>query len=218
MWAVIVRVEPPPGSWCRAATARARGVSVRVTSCVPVGGTTLVETVELAGEGWRDVLQDLQAGRADRVEVLDESPNGAVVRLAVPSCGLRAAIEASGVAPDFPFDVEDGTDRWLVVAPRERARAFVDALGRAGMRARVEFSGEYAPARPLTPRQSEVLHAAVDAGYYDFPRRTSLSLLAERLGVAKSTLSELLMIVEREVVGGLVTGERRGLPPPRGAR
>ena len=52
----------------------------------------------------------------------------------------------------------------------------------------------------LTNRQREVLLRAVEEGYYAWPRRVTLTQLAARIGVAKSTLSELLMIIESVVM------------------
>ena len=52
----------------------------------------------------------------------------------------------------------------------------------------------------LSERQREVLLAAVEGGYYDTPRGCSLTELAEKLGVAKSTCSETLHRVEEVIV------------------
>jgi len=48
----------------------------------------------------------------------------------------------------------------------------------------------------LTARQASVLRAAVEDGYYAFPRRTSTAALADRFGLARSTLEEHLRRAE----------------------
>ena len=48
----------------------------------------------------------------------------------------------------------------------------------------------------LTAHQREALEAAIDAGYYEQPRDTSLTDLAAELDVAKSTLSGVLRRAE----------------------
>ncbi|HTT25710.1 MAG TPA: helix-turn-helix domain-containing protein, partial [Thermoplasmata archaeon] len=52
----------------------------------------------------------------------------------------------------------------------------------------------------LTPSQRTLLLQAVAAGYFDVPRRTSLTRLASRLAKSKSTVSEMLAIVEHKLV------------------
>jgi len=57
--------------------------------------------------------------------------------------------------------------------------------------------GESAP--DLTARQAAVLRAAVEAGYYDRPRETTTAELADRFGLARSTLEEHLRRAEGKV-------------------
>lgn len=52
------------------------------------------------------------------------------------------------------------------------------------------------PAPDLTARQATVLRAAVEDGYYEFPRRTSTAGLADRFDLARSTLEEHLRRAE----------------------
>jgi len=54
--------------------------------------------------------------------------------------------------------------------------------------------------RRLTDRQREVLEAAFEAGYYDWPRETSGAALAEELGISQPTLSEHLTAAERKLL------------------
>ena len=49
---------------------------------------------------------------------------------------------------------------------------------------------------PLTDRQARVLRAALDAGYYEEPAGVSVTGLADRLDLAKSTVSETLRRAE----------------------
>lgn len=60
--------------------------------------------------------------------------------------------------------------------------------------------------RSLTERQHEVLEAAFEAGYYDWPREISSEELAEELGISQPTLSEHLTTAERKVLALLFDG------------
>lgn len=44
----------------------------------------------------------------------------------------------------------------------------------------------------VSPRQREAIVTAVEMGYYDIPRRTELSAIADRLGITTSSASERL--------------------------
>lgn len=73
-----------------------------------------------------------------------------------------------------------------------------------------EHPAEEPRSRPLTPRQREILLRAVHGGYYEYPRRITLTDLAREIGIAKSTLSESLIMIERTVMQSFA----RTLEPP----
>jgi len=62
----------------------------------------------------------------------------------------------------------------------------------------------------FTDRQREVMRAAHEAGYYDWPRETDAQTLAEELGIASATLHKHLRAAERKLVTALFddTGRR----------
>lgn len=53
----------------------------------------------------------------------------------------------------------------------------------------------------LTDRQEEVLVAAHESGYYDWPRGITAEELADRMGISTSTLLKHLRTVERTFIG-----------------
>lgn len=52
----------------------------------------------------------------------------------------------------------------------------------------------------LTKLERKTIQQAVEDGYYDQPRRTSLQKLADKFDVSKATLSQRLLSVERKLV------------------
>lgn len=69
----------------------------------------------------------------------------------------------------------------------------------------VEKTGTYRPKSDrlfseLTARQQEVLLAAIEAGYYDDPRRATYDDIAETVGCSATTVGEHLRKIERRLV------------------
>lgn len=73
----------------------------------------------------------------------------------------------------------------------------LESIGPYRPRAEVDFFAS------LTERQRDVLVAAVEAGYYEVPRRTTHEQLAERVGLSKSTVGEHLRKVEAAAIEAL---------------
>lgn len=72
-----------------------------------------------------------------------------------------------------------------------------------------ERTGEYPPdvrdlVSLLTERQREILAVAVRDGYYDIPRQTTHSEIADHFGLAVGTVSEHLRKIENSVFSAIV--------------
>lgn len=61
----------------------------------------------------------------------------------------------------------------------------------------------------LTERQEEAVRKALDAGYYEVPRKVSLTELAKEMELSPSSLSELLRRGERCILSGYLDVGRR---------
>jgi len=52
----------------------------------------------------------------------------------------------------------------------------------------------------VTARQEQILRVALEAGYYDYPRKVTLKKLAEKLNISLSTLDEILRRAEKNII------------------
>ncbi|MDZ7688314.1 MAG: helix-turn-helix domain-containing protein [Halobacteriales archaeon] len=70
----------------------------------------------------------------------------------------------------------------------------------------VRYMGNPKLDETLTEKQRALVEKAVKMGYYDTPRRCSLTELAEECGIAKSTCSDTLHRAEERVLKEFVNG------------
>ena len=119
----------------------------------------------------------------------------------------------------FPFWVVGGTATWVVTGSDTKLRRFLKGLsGRVVPQVRVEaIHGAIADFEPLllTPREGELFRRAIRDGYFEVPRHVSLTELARRVHLAKSTLSRTLAVAERKL---LTRVEEAGPSPPHFVR
>ncbi|AWR98288.1 bacterio-opsin activator [Acidianus sulfidivorans JP7] len=52
----------------------------------------------------------------------------------------------------------------------------------------------------LTARQEQILKIALEAGYFDYPKKVKITELAEKLNISVSNLSEILRRAEKNVI------------------
>lgn len=166
------------------------------------------ETVELALEGLRGTLV--------KYRLVTRSSLTAVALGACPPHGVENVIRSYNCSILWPAVFADGHERYRVLAPsRERLKQLVSRLAEMGG-ANVESLVDADAATlntslsasavfgDLTPRQLDVLRAAVQQGYYASPRRTSTEALAVEFGVARATFEEHLRKAEVKVLGSML--------------
>lgn len=103
--------------------------------------------------------------------------------------------------PPFPMRIRDG---WIVseaTTTHDRLTRFTDELEAAGVAYELlSITQSTDPRELLTDRQRELVERALERGYYDSPRRCSLTDLADELNVNKATASGILHRAEGAII------------------
>jgi predicted DNA binding protein len=103
--------------------------------------------------------------------------------------------------PTTPVVARDGYLFIEFVMPESKMAAMWEALDERNVEYEIlSITEGYNVLNELTPRQREILAAAIKRGYYDNPRGCSLTDLAEELGVNKSVISGVLHRAEGEII------------------
>ncbi len=107
----------------------------------------------------------------------------------------------TGTMPEYPVTIRNGAVDVTITETRERVIELKRALEEMG--AGVEILAVRTTGDSnglLTERQAEVVDLAIEEGYYEVPRRCSITRLAELLDVSKSTVSGVLHRAESKLV------------------
>jgi len=95
--------------------------------------------------------------------------------------------------------------RKTIIGTRTQVERMISRLEKAGTPFKIISASEakFTPdtlLMSLSPSQRKSIAAAVDSGYFDFPRKTDSGKLARSLGISKSTLSEHLRRAEKSLL------------------
>jgi acylphosphatase len=113
-----------------------------------------------------------------------------------------------GLYPMLPFEVRDGQIRVTLVGDNEQVKAFLETTG-VKYKVLSLTDAKFSPNSPfscLTEKQQEAVSLAFRLGYFDTPRKISVNKLAEKLGLASSTLAVHLRRAERRLLAGILSG------------
>jgi hypothetical protein len=214
-----VRVEAPRGSWLRGFSERHPELHIEVVDRIELdAGATLFEVrlPEPPAAGWGPTLRR-QPGVYE-VESLGREEGVERLRVFFRGPTFVPMLRGLGLIRSLPFTVEAGVQAWTVRGPAVKIRKLAERLGSRPERFHLEELRPQSTSDDttlLTRRQREILHAAVVAGYFDVPRRISLTALARKLGVAPSTVSVSLAHSERKLIAVPSTDRARARPGPR---
>ena len=174
------------------------GVSIEIDDIVPMGGST--HYIWVNGEGYDNLLDDLYANpNLGNVTVIDELPDRALVRFRWEthhSPVFDLVEEAGGRI----LGAEGTPEGWALVInfPRqEDLRSFYELTQDRELDVRLQQlydEGSPFPADQfdISPKQRATLEVALEAGYFDVPRRVTLADLANELGISEQGVSERL--------------------------
>lgn len=166
----------------------------------------------------------------ESLDLLAKQGSTARVRLTMGTTELMGAVVAADGYLTGPFENVDGSERWEIgfddEAAAEHALERLDRLDDEyelrerrrlepttvleTLRAESVGTTVLDGARALTPAERETLQRAVDGGYYDVPRTTTLGGLAASLEVSDAAVSKTLRRAERKLLAPTVAALEDG--------
>lgn len=190
----------PEGFWLASLSRACRGSLLWVLDLAPFSGRGALLHV------WADDRTSSQVRswgrrlpRGVHLEELHRSAQGTLWRVRYPPSVLVPLISQGEVLPRVPFAVRDGWAFWEVLGSRVVLQRLAELVrhGLPGSRV-LGVSSTVPDTGPagLTPTQERVFQEALRCGYYEHPRRISLTGLARKLGLSKGSLSVMLHRIE----------------------
>lgn len=202
-----LNVEIPPGAWIHDVSTDHPDATFRVLS-VHSSDATGVVLLEIDSRDVDPILSAIEA----HDEVLAFEPIGTedrttLVQVETANPRLLSAVLSAGVPLQTPFEVHAGLASWEITTSSDRLSSLGDRLDAAGIEYDLQSVQHHAvdPTKQLlTDRQREVLMTAYEMGYYETPRRATLTEVAGSLDVSKATVSDILHRAEGRVVDWIV--------------
>ena len=149
------------------------------------------------------------------VERLDETH----IKLTKRSCGALPIIRRNHGMLQW-WDRVSGTQRVfnIIVFRREDLRNIVSELREIGTVQLEQLTPYRASEGLLSDRQAEVINAALDGGYYEWPREKDAESLATELDISHTTFLEHLRKAERTLLRNVLNQNVRREASRRGER
>lgn len=185
--------------------AKQHGTKLSIVDCKSFNRTGMSLLIELRGDAQRIRATAAEIRRTEGVrQVIEGEGSGEAVPLLVvldrPAI-CRASNDAAIVCLDCALNSEASPSEWRFIARKTSDfRHVLSKLAKEGIETRIEDVAPLERKATLTGRQKEIVATAVAQGYFEFPRKISLTGLSGQVGVKPSTLSEILRSAERRIM------------------
>lgn len=202
-------VEVPEGTWIKDVSTAHPGAVFRVIAAL-AGDEGGVGVVEIEAQELPEILEGMREHPSTTgVDLLQVEGGTAIVQFQTEAPLLLFAAYQSGVPVEMPFEIQDGRGSWELSASHETLSRLGEQLREFGISFSVDYVQEIGFHQLLTDKQQELVLKAVEMGYYDTPRKCSLSELSKEVDLAKSTCSETLHRAEEKIVKEYISSTRQ---------
>lgn len=177
-------------------------VDIRVFGCMPYqsrGGRGLVRLS--SNENMEVILNKIQS-RKDvvRANFSRESDKAVMGEVVIDKCAACIALKQSNCFMVSSKSRVGGWLEWVVAAQNNGSiQDLVYLLGKNKCQVELTQVSGSSGAPGLTTRQEEILQFAYSNGYYEYPRKVSLTDLSRIFEVSPSTMSEILRAGQRRI-------------------
>jgi len=96
--------------------------------------------------------------------------------------------------------VEGSSLIWSLVCDEENFLKVVEEVEKLQLEYEIVYKGRMESGEDVTFREEEILRIALEKGFFDFPRKIRLEELAKELGMAPSTLSEIMRRGQKKIL------------------
>ncbi len=191
-----------PQSWVRSIVAK-YPAEVRIVDCKALEGSAGVQElfeIKVNESEIKSLLADMRRdpylSSIDIAEIRENLIFGSVNTHRCTACRSFAnskcfLISVKAIGPEL---IE-----WKILSSNENLTHLMNELKETRVQAQLRKVVQLKTESALTSRQEEIIQIALEKGFFDFPRRTSLHALAKDFGISAAALSEILRRGEKRV-------------------
>ncbi len=200
---LYISIRLPEGHWAGDISRGNHNITFQIVEHMALSKGRGSVRILARGRGIQKLKEDLLSHRGiESALIHDEGSDSIAVNLTISKGGggfLRPLIE-SEVLPNTPFEIRDGWVDWIFDTDNSHMKNLIKKMRESGLQHKIHSVSKNGGTRLLTIRQREIFDLAIEEGYYETPRRITLTNLATKAGISKSTICEITHIIERKII------------------
>lgn len=131
--------------------------------------------------------------------LLHKSPNYLLLNVKMKNPWFLRAIIKSDLILHYPIRINNGDINIELIAERDKIDSLFTRFDDHLMTYSIGFIRHYTSTPVLTSKQEKNLQVLLEGGYFEIPRRSSLSSFAKTLNLSPTSLSEMIRRISRNL-------------------
>lgn len=198
---VILKITMPD-NWVKE-TGRQFTTPIKFRECMPYGesgGRCLIEIDDTRDISDKIIDQIQKHPDVCRIDIC-ESKNGILGSVVTNKCAACRALTGSDCFLTSALSLEDGSVEWkLITSANGSLTQLIEKLEENGCIVELTNTSHLTDDNLLTERQEQIIHAAIEKGYYNYPKKITIKELALMFDISPSTLGEILQRSEKKII------------------
>jgi predicted DNA binding protein len=174
---------------------------IKFIECMPYGKSGGRGLIEIKGEKTDEIVAEIKKHPdVCRIDV-SHLKNGVLGSVVTERCAACRALTGSDCFLTSASSLEDGGVEWKLITGAEGSLSdLIENLEENGCRVELKSAVHLSKKNMLTNRQEEIIRAAFEKGYYDYPKKITIEKLAKMFDISPSTLGEIIQRGEKKII------------------
>lgn len=199
---VVLKIKMPD-NWVKDITKKFP-TQIKFLECMPYGdsgGRGLIE-MEDKEEGMNKIIEEIKKHPdVCRVDISPLKNGGVLGSIVTNKCIACRTLTGSDCFLTSAMSLGDGRVEWKLISGAEGSLVeLIERLKAYGCDVELKSTTHLTKKTMLTSRQEEIVRAAFEKGYYNYPKKITLKELAKTFDISASTLNEILQRGEKKIM------------------
>ena len=162
---------------------------IKFIECMPYGKYGGRGLIEIKGENTDEIIAAIKK-HPDVCKIdISHLKNGVIGSVVTERCSACRALAGSDCFLTSASSLADGSVEWKLITGAEGSLSeLIENLKENGCEVELKSAIHLSKKSLLTKRQEEIIRAAFEKGYYDYPKKITINELAKMFDISPSTL------------------------------
>ncbi len=207
---VIFSFTIPDKRWLYLFSSKFTELDFGILSLLPLSKRRGNCLLQVKGINFSAFLHDFREYyKEDQYVILNEAPSSLLINVKMANPWFLQTIIDTDLILHYPIRIKSGAITIELIAERNKIDQMFTRFDKKNVNYTIIHIGHYSSSPILTPRQEIILQRLLEDGYYEIPRRKSLSTFAKEFKISPTSLSEMIRRISRNLARYYLVKKRK---------